>query len=259
MPAGHAEHSAIDGVHKARGSEKRVAAIAHGRRARVVRESLDRHIPLPNADDALDHTDVQVFLVERTALLNVEFDVRVDVATPLPRARQVCRITAEKSDALANGLAAPADDRELVGGEVRRHRMAPPQATLFILEHHDVQRMARLHAGVRERLRHLDGPHGTDIAVVVPAVGHRVDVRPEQDWRERGVRAGAPADDIRGRVKRDVESGVAHELHDVRPRGLVRVGIGKAGHSALRIPAELGERGEVAVEPAAIHERGSEA
>ena len=60
--------------------EQAVAAVAHRRRAGVVGEAFGGHFPLADADDALDHADVELLAIEVAALLDVQLDVRGHVA-----------------------------------------------------------------------------------------------------------------------------------------------------------------------------------
>ena len=68
-----------------------------------------------------------------------------------------------------------------------------------------------------------------------------------------GISAGAPADEISGRVDLCAQAGVAEEGEGPLARLAVRVGIGKSGDAALRIPAELREGRQIGVEPRAVH------
>ena len=192
----------------------------------MIGEALDGDVPLANADDSLDDADVDLVAVERAPLLDVQFEVGKDVALAATRAREVVGIAAEEGDAVADRLAAAAHGRELGGGEIGRHRVTPPEAPLFILEDHDFNRMVRHHALLAERLRHLDRPHGADVAIVVAPFGHGVDVRPEEDRLERRIGPSAAADDVAGGVDGDIELGVAHEFHHVRTGCLVGVAVG---------------------------------
>ena len=71
--------------------------------------------------------------------------------------------------------------------------------------------MAKAHVLLAERARHLDGAEAADRAVKVAAVGDRVDVRADENRRQRGLAAFEPSDDVAGGIDARVEAGVAKE------------------------------------------------
>src|SRR5512138_616605 len=167
LPARYARHDPIHRFDELRGREQRVVPLIHRRRAGVVREAGDGDLPLVDADDALDYADVELLAVERTTLLDVQLDVGGDRPALALHARELRRIAADERDAFANGLAAPAHEREARLGQRTDHRLAADEATFLVLEHDDLERMPRDHVPLGQRLRHFDRAERSDIAIVV--------------------------------------------------------------------------------------------
>src|SRR3990172_9511261 len=105
---------------------------------------------------------------------------------PATRAGQIVGVAAQERDPVANRLAAPAHDPELRRGQLGGRRVAPPESALLVLPDDDLERMPRDDVVLGERLRDLDGAHRADVAVVVAAVRHAVNIRTEEDGLERG-------------------------------------------------------------------------
>ena len=97
--------------------------------------------------------------------------------------------------------------------------------------------MAKAHVLLAKRTRHFDGAEAADRAVEVAAVGDRVDVRADQDRRQRGLAAFEPPDDVAGGVDPRIETGVAKESEGELAPGQVRLGIGDPVDAA-RSPAD---------------------
>ena len=109
-----------------------------------------------------------------------------------------------------------------------------------------LERMTRADVGARERLDRAERRERAEVAVEVAAARHRVDVRAEQDRRQRRLEAVAAREDVAGGIDARFEAGRAHQADDIRPAGDVRVRIGDAadavGERAARGPAERAER-----------------
>src|SRR5439155_11134150 len=61
-------------------------------------------------------------------------------------------------------------------------------------------------APLRQRLRYLDRPERTHVAVVIAALGDRIDVGAEQNGERPRLRAGSGADDVAGGIDPRVEA-----------------------------------------------------
>ena len=85
----------------------------------------------------------------------------------------------------------------------------------------------------------------TEVAVEVAAARNRVDVRAEEDRRQRRLEPVAAREDVAGGIDARFEARRAHQADDVRPAGDVRVGIRHAAHAvgerAAGGPAELAQ------------------
>src|SRR2546428_10919059 len=100
-------------------------------------------------------------------------------------------------------------------------------------------------APLRQRLRYLDRPERTHVAVVIAALGDRIDVGAEQNGGRPRLRAGSGADDVAGGIDPRVEARLTHQLHREGPPLDVGLAEGDPAHAALRVSAEAGGRGEI--------------
>ncbi len=82
----------------------------------------------------------------------------------------------------------------------------------------------------RPRLDDANGRKRAEVAVEVAALGHRVDVRAEQDRRKRRLEAFAAREDVAGGIDPRLEAGRAHQAHHVGAAGDIRVRIRHAAH-----------------------------
>ena len=229
--------------------------LVHGSRAGVILDSCDCDFPLFDADDPFDDADIQPLTLEIAALLDVQLEIRRDVPALAPRFREPRRVPAEKRDSLFDRLPAPRLVRELRCSELPTHGAAPVESSLLILPHHHFEWVSRANALLRQGLGDFDGRERADISVVVPALGHAVDVRTEHDWLERAVRAAASSENVAGKIDLHVEVRRAHEVHDVGAAGAIEVGVRHARHAALRIGAERRQLLEVRVQSSRVDSR----
>src|SRR5262249_24629538 len=102
LAARRASHHAIDGFDVFCRREQRVAPLIHRRRARVIGEALDRHVPPVYANYAFDHPDIDLLGMQKAALFDVQFKVRGDVAGPTNHAGELVSVAADELDASAN-------------------------------------------------------------------------------------------------------------------------------------------------------------
>jgi hypothetical protein len=148
----------------------------------MVRHAFDGDVPPTNADDAFDDADIDIALVENRALFDVQLDVRFQVARLATRIGQSIGIAADRPDAVANGLAAVALDIECVRLEMTGHCHATDRAALLVREYDDFERMLQANAALLQRPCNFDRSDHADVAVVVAAARHGVDVRADHDW-----------------------------------------------------------------------------
>ena len=176
LTAGERGGNPIDRLNVFGRGEQCVVPLIHGRRTRVIGDACDRHIPPMNADDALDHADVDLFLVQRAALLNMQFDIAREVTFFANRTGEFIRIAADELNALADGFLAAGDNAELFFGQATRDRLAAAGPALFVLENNNLERMPQPHVILRQRLCHLDRSHRADLPVIHAARRNRVDM-----------------------------------------------------------------------------------
>ena len=87
--------------------------VVHRRRASVVLEPRDRHVPLVDPNDPLHDTYIDFLLLQRSTLLDMQLEVRHYAPLGASRAIEVIGIATYESNALANRLAAVAHRRQL--------------------------------------------------------------------------------------------------------------------------------------------------
>src|SRR5208282_5220553 len=143
LPARLAGDDAIHGLDETRRGEEGVVPVAHRRRARVVLESRDRDVPLAKSDDPLDDPDVELLLLQRAALLDVQLQVGGDAPLGESRALEMVRIAAEERDSLTDRLAAAAHRRKVGGGQYGGGGMASAVAAFLVLPDRHDERVAR--------------------------------------------------------------------------------------------------------------------
>ena len=109
--------------------------------------------------------------------------------------------------------------------------------------------MSQANAALVQNLRDFDRAEHADVAVVVAAARHGVDVRARHDRRKLRVAAVATADDVARRVDAHDESGLSHELADVFAARDIGCAERDAAHAAFRVGAELRQLGDAALQP----------
>jgi len=186
---------------KARGGQERVVSIVHRRGAGVVLESRDvtSHCLIPTMPGRrrCRSSPTRACRPARCAARSSR-----DIALASLGLIELRDVAADERDALLHRLAAVGDGLELGRRDLPAHRAAAKQASLLVLPDHDFDRVLRDDVVLGEGLCDFDRAHRPDVAVVVAALRHRIDVRPEQQRLERRVAAGATADDVAGRVDR---------------------------------------------------------
>jgi hypothetical protein len=209
------------------------------------------HQPMPTMPD---DADVDLLFFERPALLDVQLHVGGDIATPAHGGFQAIGIPADERDAVARDLAAARGQRERRGLELARHRAAADRPALLVLKHDDLDRVAQRDTALAERLRDLDRRKRSDVTVVVAAVGHRVDVRSEEQRLARRVRAGASTEDVARRIDAHLEARGTHQARDhSRPRR--SAALWPAATRRRRVLAELGQLGKMTIDAIAVDAR----
>ncbi len=101
-------------------------------------------------------------------------------------------------------------------------------------------------------VRSLDGRHRAHVAVVVPAVRHRIDVGAEHDRLGVGHVAGARPHDVADRVDADLQTRRAHQAGSELATRDVGVAEGHPAHAALRGAPVLRQVRQVPVDARAV-------
>ena len=134
-----------------------------------------------------------------------------------------------------------ADDVECGSAETAGHGLAAHRSTFLVGEDDELERMARLDSSIAKQFRHLDGAEDADVAVVVAALRHGVDVGSRHDHGQRRIGSGAASEDVARRVDAHLEPGVPHQRFDELPAGDVGGAERDAAHAALGIGAKAAE------------------
>src|ERR1043165_6922005 len=253
LPAGHAGHNLVYLLDEARGGKQRVAALVHGRGAGVVGKAFNRDIGMQNADNPFHHANVDLLALERSALLDVQLKVTGNAARPALQGRKPIRIAADNPRAFANGLAALRYQVQPLLIQSFPQRLAADGPAFFILENDDLERVAQRDLLFLERLRDFNRGERTDIAIVIAAHRDGIDVRANQQRLERGIAAGARADDISGKVNMDVQARGLHHADGILPALQIGLRVRCATHATLRVGSELRELFQMFKDALAIH------
>ena len=104
--------------------------------------------------------------------------------------------------------------------------------TLLVGEEAHRQWMLGAHAGLAQRLQHLQPRQHAVVAVVASAGAHRVGVRARHHRRRIGPPAGLHAEDVADGVDGDRQTELAHPAHDQIAPLAVGVGQGQAAAPA---------------------------
>src|SRR5690606_7115944 len=124
---------------------------------------------------------------------------------------------------------------EMVLLEPDRHRDAADEPAFLVGETDDLQRMPGRNVVLLEYLGDFDGADHADVAVVVAAAGHGVDVRAEHDHGQAGLAAFAAPDEVAGCVDAHLEPGLAHQFLDVFAARDIGIAEGDAADAAFRV------------------------
>ena len=217
----------------------------------MVCHATDGDIPPPKAHDSFDHPDVQCFLVENAALLDMEFHKGGHASFLPPCLGEPGGVTAEALNALPHGVPGTVDHSQGPRLQGSCQDAAAHYAPLFIGKDDDLQGVPCDNALFMQGLCHLDGSHGSHAAVVIPSVGHHVDMGTNSD----GFQVLAPRfspDDISGGVHSGFKPGFFHKSHDKGAPFQVPVAEGDAVGLSKGIPAIPGEGIQVLVETVGI-------
>ena len=129
--------------------------------------------------------------------------------------------------------------------------LAADRAPFFVLPDHHLERMTEADRLLAERLRDFDGGERADGAVVVAAVGDRVDVRPDEDRGQGRIASFDPREDVAGCIEPRREPRLSEEIERERPAAEVGLGVGDTVDAAGRPPDGI-EPGEPAVQAIAV-------
>jgi hypothetical protein len=239
-----------------RRGHERVVADPHGRRPRVILHAVDGQARPRDGDDAVDHADVQSFLLEERTLL----DVQLEVGAKRPRH---ARLGAEIADALQ--LVHEPDAvlvARVVGvleGDLARHDAAGDHGrlkarALLVGEDHERDRMPRAQPVVVERANGLEPAQHAELAIVLAAGRDRVRMGAHHDGRQ-GLGARALAEDVAHLIDGHSQPGLAHPAdHEVSPPAVV-VGQRQARETAARRLADPPQFLDGSLQPRAVDPR----
>src|SRR5262249_13907769 len=113
--------------------------------------------------------------------------------------------------------------------------------------------MARDDSVFSQRLCNFDCSKRTNVAVVISAFGHAVNVRAKKNRSQTAVALGTTAYQIAHGIDRHVELRVTHQAHHVLAALAIGFAVSDAANAALRVLPELRQSFKVFVEARTIH------
>ena len=119
-------------------------------------------------------------------------------------------IPAQGRNPLPDGHSAPAGFLQCLGVEPARQGAASGQASFFVGEDKDFQRVSGPDSILPQNLDALDGRHHPQNAVVDPCPGHGVDVGPQHNGGELGRTTLQEPRQVAGGVHSDLQAGFLH-------------------------------------------------
>ena len=221
----------------------------------MVGHTLDRDVPPADAHDALDDADLDASFVENRALLDVQFQISLDIVRPAPCGVESGWIAAHGANSVTDRQAAVAHQAECIRANRSGHRLASEGAAFFVGETHDLERMTRRNSMLAEEGCGLDRADDADVAVVVATLRYGIDVRAEDDHGQFGIGPLEPPDDVAGRVDPNCEARVAHEFLDVFTTRQIRGAECHATDAAIRVGSEFCQCLDAPFDPACVSER----
>src|SRR5206468_4172312 len=202
--------------------------------------------------DPFDDPDIDAALVEHATLLDVQLNISGDGAWSVARLGDARRIAANAADLLGEHHAVAPRPVDFIPWQVTNEAAAAGEAALLIAPDHHMQRMTIAVVALGEDVCYLDGRTGSDIAVVVAALGDGIDVRAEEDGERGGSRTGSHAEGVADRIDTDRQTRFPHQVHHEAATGDVGIAERHAAHTALRICPVLRKIGEMLVHARAV-------
>src|SRR5882762_7957376 len=123
-------------------------------------------------------------------------------------------------------------------GDARTQSTYAEMVALFVSPNDHFQGVASLHARVVQSADYFDGAHAADVSIEVSTMENGINVRAEEQFRQL-LRACAQAEDVSGGIDADLERGLLHQADGVFPSRHIGFRESAARDTALRIPAEL--------------------
>ena len=188
-----------------------------------------------------DDADRHLVGLEPRSLLDVELDVRGDLARVPARLGRPREVEARAPHRLGQGKAGrigePLGQDGVETPGQRAGAEEPVEAPLLVGEGRDLERPAEPHGSRRERAQALEAGQDAEGAVERPAAGHRVDVGARHDdrrWRRWRRRRAEPAED----VPRRIHARRPARPRRSRPRSHARAASCAGLHAGREIPPE---------------------
>ena len=180
MAAGPAGRGGADRKDQLRRGDERILTLAHWRGAGVVGEAGDGDVVAPDCHDAVNDPNARPALLERSALLDMQFDVSPPVAWLAYGLLDAIGLPADPANAIGAGHAVPCL-RQITSLQITRDdpasgRTAPEGRAFFVRPDHDLPRVSRDHSGGAAGLDHFERRQRAEIPVEVPAGRNRIDV-----------------------------------------------------------------------------------
>src|SRR5688500_19714033 len=87
----------------------------------MIRKAFDRDVPPVDADDAFHHSDLDLLIVEISALFDVQLKIRRDVAPFATNSSEIRGISDDNHDSIVNRFATATDEIPFAFSEFAVH------------------------------------------------------------------------------------------------------------------------------------------
>ena len=246
----------MDGGDEARGGEQGVPALGHRGRSRVVLPPGESRLEAVDADDALDDAQAAAVALQGAALLHMEFEEGPHGPGIEDGAVEGLRVFAVPLQPFVEAHAVGSGAVEFVAARAGGGRPAAEEAVaevgaLLVAPDRHLQRVPGLDPLLPERPQDFECAEDAERPVVVPAPGHGVEMRTEEDRRE-GLAAFAAAEEVARRVGADGEPGGLHLRRQPLPRRPLLRGEGDPPRAALGVRPEPGQSFKRPLQPGGV-------
>src|SRR5215469_4348800 len=152
--------------------EQSIMALIHRRCAGMIGEAFNRDIGVQNPDNSFHHSNVDLFLLQISTLLDMQLEISGYAARLALYLREPAQVTADELNAFSYALAALAFDVQQLVVKSVANDVAADGASFFVLKDDYLQRVAQLRAALIQDLSNFNGRKRSNIAIVIATFRH---------------------------------------------------------------------------------------